>query len=106
MIDTHCHLYLDEFSSDSMEVLRKAGDAGVSRFYMPAIDSKTMASMLKLERTSGGVCCAMIGLHPCSVKDNYLDELALVEEWLSKRKFAAIGETGIDLYWDKTFEKT
>jgi TatD DNase family protein len=105
MIDTHCHLYLDEFSHDYMEVIRKAGEAGVSRFYMPAIDSSTMASMLKLERTSGGICCAMIGLHPCSVKDNYLDELALVQDWLSKRKFAAIGETGIDLYWDKTFEK-
>lgn len=78
-------------------------DSGVNKFYLPAIDSSETIRMLGLEERYPGVCIAMMGLHPCSVKENYMEELAQVEEWLSKRKFAAIGEIGLDFYWDKTF---
>ena len=105
MIDTHCHLYSEEFKDDIGEVIEKANRSGISKFYLPAIDSTTNASMLKLEETFTGSCFAMMGLHPCSVKENYLEELQLVRDWLDKRKFAGVGETGLDYYWDKTFKK-
>ena len=105
LIDSHCHLYLEEFKPDLEAVMQRAFDAGVQKFYLPAIDSNTTDDMLKLEQVYPGVCIAMTGLHPCSVKDNYEQELRLVEQMLSQRKFAAIGEIGLDLYWDKTFLK-
>lgn len=101
--DTHTHLYSDEFREDLPELLRIAGESGVERFFMPNIDSTSIDSMLTLEKNYPGKCFPMMGLHPCSVKDNWKDEMKLVEEWLGKRKFAAVGEMGIDLYWDKTF---
>ncbi len=103
MIDTHCHLYVDEFKADIQAVIKRAGDEGVNKFYLPAIDSSEIENMLQLEAEFPDKCFAMMGLHPCSVKENHLDELAIVEDWLSKRKFAAIGEIGLDFYWDKTF---
>jgi TatD DNase family protein len=103
LIDTHCHLYLDEFKSDIAEVIDRARAYGVSKFYLPAIDSKVITDMLDLEKLYPGVCIPMMGLHPCSVKENYLQELAIAEEWLNKRPFVAIGEIGLDFYWDKTF---
>jgi len=103
IIDTHCHLYVDEFKSDIDEVIKRAEAAGVKHFFLPAIDSKEIKNMLSLEEKYPGKCIAMMGLHPCSVKENYLDELAIVEEWLGKRKFAAVGEIGLDFYWDKAF---
>ncbi|MFZ1451640.1 MAG: TatD family hydrolase [Ferruginibacter sp.] len=103
IVDTHCHLYLVEFKNDINEVIKRAGDEGVTKFYLPAIDSTQIENMLLLETKFPGKCMAMMGLHPCSVKDNYLDELAIVKEWLTKRKFAAVGEIGLDFYWDKTF---
>lgn len=103
MIDTHCHLYLEEFGEDIDEVIGNAAKLGVEKFYLPAIDSSTHDSMLELEQKFPGQCFAMIGLHPCYVKENYQDELSIVEQWLKKRKFAAIGEVGLDFYWDKTF---
>ena len=102
-IDTHCHLYLDEFKQDIKEVMSRAEVQGVKKFYLPAIDSSEINNMFALEEKFPGKCIAMMGLHPCSVKENYLDELAIVKEWLDKRKFAAIGEIGLDFYWDKTF---
>lgn len=105
LIDSHCHLYLEEFESDLPEVIQRALDMGIHRFYLPAIDSHTTAAMMKLEEAYPGVCICMAGLHPCSVKANYMDEIALVKDWLMKRKFAAIGEIGLDFYWDKTFIK-
>lgn len=102
MIDTHCHLYSKEFVDDLEDVIRAADTSGVLRFYMPAIDSSTTDAMLKVEEKYPQVC-SMMGLHPCSVNGNYEQELHHVEEWLSKRKFAAIGEIGLDFYWDKTF---
>lgn len=104
LIDTHVHLYLEEFGGDMPELLERAEIAGVKRFYMPAIDSSEHGRMLALEANYPDKCLAMMGLHPCYVKENVEEELALVEGWLAKRSFAAVGEIGLDFYWDRTFE--
>ncbi|WP_301922461.1 TatD family hydrolase [Ferruginibacter sp.] len=103
LIDTHCHLYSEEFEKDIETVIGNAVETGVEKFYLPSIDSASMKSMFNLEEKYPGQCIAMMGLHPCYVKENYQDELALVQHWLTKRKFAAVGEIGLDFYWDKTF---
>ncbi len=103
IVDTHCHLYLDEFKTDIAEVIKRAEAEGIHKFYLPAIDSSEIDNIFLLEEKFPGKCFAMMGLHPCSVKENYGDELTIVKEWLGKRKFAAVGEIGLDFYWDKTF---
>ena len=103
--DTHTHLYSSQFKEDQKEMIQRAKDAGVSRFFIPAIDASYTESMLKLEENFPSDVYLMMGLHPTSVKENYLDELAHVKAWIDKRNFYAIGEIGIDLYWDKTFLK-
>ena len=103
LIDSHCHLYAEEFNNDLDLVMQRALEAGVKKFYLPAIDSHSTDVMLELEHRFPQHCVAMMGLHPCSVKENYRDELLAVEDWLQKRKFVAIGECGLDFYWDKTF---
>jgi len=103
LVDTHCHLYLPEFDEDIERVMERAATEGVEQFYLPAIDSSVSDKTLQMEAAFPGKCFAMAGLHPCSVKENYAEELALVEQQLTARKFAAIGETGLDFYWDKTF---
>ncbi|MEP6712416.1 MAG: TatD family hydrolase [Ferruginibacter sp.] len=103
MIDSHCHLYSEEFADDINEVIQRSLIEGVTTFYLPAIDSTTHNAMISIEKKFSGKCYAMMGLHPCSVKENYGEELKQVETWLKQRKFAAIGETGLDFYWDKTF---
>jgi TatD DNase family protein len=103
LIDTHCHLYSTDFKTDIDEVIQRAELEGVKKFFLPAIDSKCIDDMLELENNYPGKCIAMMGLHPCSVKENYEDELIIIEQWLQKRPFAAIGEIGLDFYWDKTF---
>ncbi len=105
LIDTHTHLYVEEFSNDIENVIRRAEAEGVQKFYLPAIDSSETANMLAIEEKFPGKCFPMTGLHPCSVKENYKEELAKVEAMLQQRKFAAIGESGLDFYWDKTFTK-
>ncbi len=105
LIDTHCHLYAEEFKDDIAEVITRAQQQGVQQFYLPAIDSEAIPSMLALEAAYPGVCIAMMGLHPCYVKANYKEELAIAKEWIDKRPFVAIGEIGLDFYWDKTFEQ-
>jgi TatD DNase family protein len=105
LIDTHTHLYLKEFSTDIDEVVKRADKEGVNKFFLPSIDSSETNAMFELEKKFPGKCIAMAGLHPCSVKENYKEELSKVEELLSERKFAAIGETGLDFYWDETFIK-
>lgn len=102
MIDTHAHIYLKEFSNDFDETMDRAIHAGVEKVYMPNIDHTTIDDMLEIEM-SYDHCISMMGLHPCSVKQGFEKELYLVEEWLEKRDFAAVGEIGTDLYWDKTF---
>lgn len=104
LIDSHCHLYLDEFSTDRADVMQRALEIGVKKFYLPGIDSAVIESMLAMEEQYPNICFPMMGLHPCSVKENYTLELSIVESWLQKRKFVAIGEIGLDFYWDKTFE--
>lgn len=101
--DTHTHLYSDQFNEDQKEMIQRAKDAGVSRFFIPAIDSSYTESMLKLEEDFPQDVYLMMGLHPTSVEENYLDELAHVKKWIDKKSFYAIGEIGIDLYWDKSF---
>ncbi|RIV35366.1 TatD family deoxyribonuclease [Flagellimonas lutimaris] len=103
--DTHTHLYSEAFDEDRDEMMQRALDVGVERFFIPAIDSTYTQSMLDLESNYPENVFLMTGLHPTHVKENYKDELAHVEEWLSKKKFYAVGEIGVDLYWDKTFLK-
>ena len=102
LIDTHAHLYSKQFEEDRDEMLQRAKESGVEKFYLPNVDSQSIASMLELEAKYPESCFPMMGLHPCSVKENYEEELAVVEKWLFQRPFCAIGEIGIDLYWDKT----
>ena len=101
-IDTHAHLYSSEFDNDRDAVVNNAIDAGVNRFFLPAIDSQSVKKMYDLERQYPENIFLMAGLHPCYVKENYEQELEMVEQQLNSRKFCAIGEIGIDLYWDKT----
>ena len=103
--DTHTHLYSAEFDEDRAAMIQRAKEAGVSRFFIPAIDSKYTNRMLMLEKGNPNDVFLMMGLHPTSVKENYLEELAHVKEWIDKKIFYAIGEIGIDLYWDSTFIK-
>ncbi|HLK29604.1 MAG TPA: TatD family hydrolase [Puia sp.] len=103
--DTHCHLYSKEFEGDIEQVIQRAEVAGVEKFYLPAIDSSTLQAMLGIETKFPGKCFAMAGLHPCSVKENFKEELKIVEELLQKRKFAAVGEIGLDFYWDRNFDQ-
>lgn len=105
LIDTHTHLYSEEFKNDIKEVFSRAEDADIKKFYLPAIDSTTHEAMLQMEKGYSGKCIAMMGLHPCSVKENFEEELAIVKNYLDKRDFVAIGETGLDFYWDKTYTK-
>lgn len=104
-IDTHAHVYAEELTSSMDMVIENSIKAGISKIIMPAIDSTTLDAMLKVEAQFPGYCMAMMGLHPCYVKENYIEELKLVEDWIGKRKFIAIGEIGLDFYWDKTFVK-
>lgn len=105
LIDTHAHLYSEEFVGDIDAVIQRAKAEGVQKIFLPAIDSNSLDAMLLLEDKHNDVCHAMAGLHPCYVKENYKNELLIVQEYLSKRKFAAIGEIGLDFYWDKSFTK-
>jgi len=101
--DTHTHLYSSQFDEDRDQMMQRALDAGVTRFFIPAIDSAYTDSMLSLEKNYPENVFLMMGLHPTSVKENYKEELNHVKEMIDKRSFYAIGEIGIDLYWDKTF---
>ena len=104
-IDTHTHLYSEEFNADRNEAIKNAISKSVSKFYLPNVDSKSISGMLQLVNEYPEHCFPMMGLHPCSVNETYLEELATIKQWLDKRRFAAIGEIGMDLYWDKTFIK-
>jgi TatD DNase family protein len=105
MIDTHCHLYTKEFNEDIGAVIQRASAIGVTKFYLPAIDKSCTESMNVLEEKYPNKCFAMAGLHPCSVNENYEEEIAHVKWQLQQRTFCGIGETGLDFYWDKTFIK-
>lgn len=100
--DTHTHLYDEQLTADPQQVQR-AIEAGVTKMYMPNCDSTTIEGMLAIEKAWPKNCFSMMGLHPVYVKENYHDELKIVSDWLAQRPFAAIGEIGLDYYWDKTF---
>ncbi len=103
LIDTHSHIYVSEFDVDRVEMMKRAEMEGVTKIFLPAIDSDTHEKMLQTEADFPGICHSMMGLHPCSVKENYKEELELIQEYLKKRPFKAVGEIGLDFYWDKTF---
>lgn len=103
MIDTHTHLYSEEFDDDRNEMIQRALDKGISKFFLPAIDSETHNKMLNLEAEFPDTIFAMMGLHPCYVKpETWEKELEIIENYLHQKKFPAIGEIGIDLYWDQS----
>jgi len=102
-VDSHSHIYSEEFSSDRNEVIARALKAGVNKIVLPNIDSSTIKPMLDLADSDPNLFIPLIGLHPTSVKEDFRKELEIMEYWFNKRKFAGIGEIGIDLYWDKTF---
>src|SRR5271170_2420637 len=102
-IDTHAHIYSEEFKPDINEVLARCEEANVGKIFMPNIDHTSIDSMMEVEMKNPNHLYSMMGLHPCSVKNDFEKELYLVEGWLNKRKFAAVGEMGTDLHWDKSF---
>lgn len=103
--DTHTHLYSEQFDEDRGLMMQRAFDVGVNRFFIPAIDSSYTQRMLDLEKQYPDNVFLMMGLHPTSVEENYKEELKKVRTWINQRDFYAIGEIGIDLYWDTTFLK-
>jgi len=103
--DTHTHLYSEQFDQDRDAMIQRAKNTGVQRFFIPAIDSSYTERMFSLEKNYPSDVFLMMGLHPTSVKENYESELLHVKEWIDKKSFVAIGEIGIDLYWDKTYLK-
>src|SRR5690349_8619173 len=103
LVDTHTHIYLEEFNGDIQTVLQNAEKQGVEKILMPAIDISTHMDMIELEGNDPGRCMSMMGVHPCSIKADYKKELDDAAAWFRKRKFVAVGEIGLDLYWDKTF---
>lgn len=103
LIDTHSHIYLEEFEADRQAMLQRAEAEGVSTILLPAINVDTHAAMLALENDRPQACLSMMGVHPCSIKANFRDELNAARQYLEQRRFVAVGEIGLDFYWDKTF---
>lgn len=104
MIDTHSHLYQPAFNEDSEAVIQRAQSAGVTRVYLPAIGSESHQRLVDLAAAYPDYCVPMMGLHPCSVEDDYEKELAIVEDWLDQLSFAAIGEIGLDFYHSSEYK--
>ena len=103
LTDTHTHLYSEQFNDDIDTVIQNCLDKGITRLFLPNIDSSSIDGMMKLGTNYPDNCFPMMGLHPTHVGENYKEELAIVEGWLNKQDFCAIGEIGIDLYWDRSF---
>ncbi len=103
LIDTHSHIYSEDFLQDRDEALQRAYDAGIKKIILPNIDSASIKHMLDLSDAYPHLCFPLIGLHPTSVEEDYQEELHAIDYWIEKRKFYGIGEIGIDLYWDKKF---
>ncbi|MGX7685894.1 TatD family hydrolase [Flectobacillus roseus] len=103
MIETHAHIYDEGFNEDMEQMLSRAFEAGVEQIWMPNCNHETIDSMMALAKEYPDKCLPMIGLHPCYVKEDFEKEIQIIEDYLAKEKFIAIGEIGLDLYWDKTF---
>jgi TatD DNase family protein len=101
-IDTHAHLYMSKFADDRAEMMARCLENGVTKVYLPAIDRRSHQDLLDLEAAYPTQCVAMMGLHPCSVKDDYEQELQAIYDYWQTRSFAAVGEIGLDMYWDVT----
>ena len=102
-IDSHAHIYSSKFDLDRDEIISACSERGINKIYMPNIDVESIDRMLEAEHRYPEVCVPMMGLHPCDVDKEFEKQLYIMEEWLNKRLFSAIGETGLDLYWDKSF---
>jgi TatD DNase family protein len=105
IIDTHSHIYSEEFDNDIDEVILRAKDAGVEKILLPNIDNSSLERLHNISNRYDGYCFPMMGLHPTSVKEDWQTELSIIKQELKKRPYIAIGEIGLDLYWDRTFEK-
>lgn len=105
MIETHAHIYDEKFAEDREAMLTRAWGLGIEQIWMPNCDHTTIPGMMELAHAYPDRCLPMMGLHPCYVKEDFEKELRIVEDWLSKHSFLAIGEIGMDLYWDKTFRE-
>lgn len=105
LVDTHSHLYEQSFRDDWNEVLGRCKEAGVEKIMLPNVDTSTIEDLHAIVEGNPDLFYPMMGLHPCSVKENYQSELELIKDKLFQGKYVAVGEIGIDLYWDKTFEK-
>ncbi len=103
LIDTHSHIYEDDFNEDIDDVIKRLEQQQIYKVLLPNVDSGTIEKMHSLEQKRPDLFHSMMGVHPSSIKENYKEELDIVNKWLSNRKYCAIGEIGIDLYWDKTF---
>lgn len=103
MIDTHSHIYSEEFDTDRAEIIDRARQVGITHIVLPNVDSESLPRMLELEAAYPDYCYASIGIHPTSIDENYQSSLQLVRSELERRSWVAIGEIGLDLYWDKTF---
>jgi TatD DNase family protein len=103
LIDTHTHIYLPEFDNDRDDVVKRAVENNVTKLLMPNININSVDAMLSCEKKYGSICYSMIGLHPTSVKDDFNYQLDILEEKMTQHNFIAVGEIGIDLYWDKTY---
>ncbi len=104
-VDTHTHLFLSEFDNDRSEAMKRAKDAGVSKLFMPNVDTSTIQGLINICNEFQEQCFPMMGLHPSSVTKNYQNDLNIIKQQFSKQKFYAVGEIGIDLYWEKTYKK-
>lgn len=104
MIDTHSHIYSEEFDADRDEVILRAQHVGVTKIILPNVDSDSLPRLLELEARYPDYCNAAVGLHPESVKEDYLKQLEIIKAELERRKYIAVGEIGIDLYWDKNYQ--
>ncbi len=104
LVDTHAHLYLGEFDQDRNSMIERAEKEGVAKFFLPAIDSSTHEAMFRVEEEFRGKCSSMMGVHPCSIKGNHTEELQIAKAHLGSRTFLAVGEIGLDFYWDLSFK--
>jgi TatD DNase family protein len=103
--DTHTHLYDEQLATDEAEMIQRSLDAGVTKMYMPNCDSSTIPGMMKIAATYPQHCYPMMGVHPCYIKENYKEELAIAKQQLEQHRFYAVGEIGLDYYWDMTFKE-
>ncbi len=102
-VDTHSHIYAKEFADDLKETIQRSKDLGVERIYMPNIDASSIMDLNRVAESFPEICIPQMGLHPCYVKEDYKEQLRQIRKELERKKYSAVGEIGIDLYWDKTF---